>query len=139
MTRIDYCFVDGDFQRVPFKKIPKRIARELLKLERRDERALERDCKYLHGDGYIEGESEIKARELNYSTPVDDALDTMVQDKALRAAVGRLNATQRQRLWLYAQGYTATEIAQMEGVSKVAVHKSIKLAKKKIKKLLEMG
>lgn len=139
MTRIDYHFVDGSFERVPFNKLTKRVARELLKLERREERTLEKICRFLHGDGYVEGESEIKTREINFSDPVADALDTLLQDKALRCAVSRLNATQRQRIWWFAQGYTSAEIAQFEGVSKVAVHKSIKLAKKKIKKFLEMG
>ncbi len=139
MTRIDYEFVDGTFKRVYFKKLPKRIARELLRLERQKERVLEKDCRYLHGDGYVEGESEIKARELNFATPVADALDTRQMETALRDALALLNPAQRQRIWLYAQGYTATEIARMEGVSDMAVRKSIKLAKKKIKEVLENG
>lgn len=139
MTRIDYYFADGTFQRVPFKKLPKRIARELLKLERRDERALEKDCRFLHGDGYVEGDSEIQMREINYSDPVADALDTAIQESTLRDALAQLNPVQRQRIWLYAQGYTATEIARFEGVTEVAVRKSIKLAKRKIKHFLEIG
>ena len=139
MTRIDYHFADGEFQRVPFKKLPRRVARELLKLERREERALEKDCRFLHGDGYMEGESEIKVREINYSAPVADLLDTRVKETALRAAVGSLNPVQRQRIWLYAQGHTAAEIARLEGVSEMAVRKSIKLAKRKIKKVVEKG
>lgn len=139
MTRIDYKFIDGTFERVSFKKIPKRIARELLKLERRDERALEKDCKYQHGDGYVEGESEFQMREINYSDPVADMLDTTTQETALRDALTHLNPTQRKRLWLYAQGHTATEIAHLEGVSETAIRKSIKLGKKKIKHILENG
>lgn len=139
MTRIDYDFLDGHFERVPFKKLSKRIARELLKLERRDERALERDCRYLHGDGYVEGDSEFQMREINYSDPVADMLDTAIRETALRDALGRLNPTQRKRLWLYAQGHTATDIARLEGVSDMAVRKSIKLGKKKIKNILKNG
>lgn len=139
MTRIDYKFVDGTFKRVHFKKLPGRVAKELLRLERREERALEKDCIYLHGDGYVEGESEIKARELNHATPVADALDSTQAESALREALGRLNPVQRERIWRYAQGYTAAEIARMEGVSKMAVSKSIKLAKKKLKNILENG
>lgn len=139
MTRIDYEFLDGTFERVPFKKLPKRIARELLKLERRDERRLEKDCLFLHGDGYVEGDSETKTRDINYSDPVADALDTTIQENALRDALAQINPVQRKRIWLYAQGYTVTEIAHNEGVTEVAVRKSIKLAKKKIKNVLENG
>lgn len=139
MTRMDYHFADGAFQRVSFKKLPKRVARELLKLERREERALEKDCRFLHGDGYVEGESETKAREINYADPVADALDTTIQETALREALAQLDTVQRKRIWLYAQGYTNVEIAAMEGISEMAVRKSNKLAKKKIKRILENG
>ena len=89
MTRIDYVFLDGTFERVPFKKLPKQIARELLKLERRDERVLEKDCKYQHGNGYVEGDSDFQMREINYSDPVADSLDTTIQETALRDALAQ--------------------------------------------------
>lgn len=97
------------------------------------------DSRFRHGSGYIEGNSETSIREINYSDPVADAADDNAQATALRDAVAQLNPVMQRRVWLFAQGYIYAEIAAMEGASIVAVHMSIKLAKKKIKKILEMG
>lgn len=139
MTRIDYIFADGTFQRIRLARLPPKVAKELRKLERRKERALERDCTYLDVDGYTEGDSETHVREISYSDPVADAADTNALESAVRDAVNTLHPVQQHRVWLYAQGYTYAEIAAMEGVSDAAVRKAIKLAKKKIKKVLENG
>lgn len=139
MTRIDYAFLDGDFERVPLKKLPKRIARELCKHERREERATERSSNYLDGGGYCEGESEAKIRQISYSNPVAEAADRNALERMVYEALTFLNSTQRRRVWLYAQGYTLAEIAQMESISEEAARKSVKLAKKKIKRIMEKG
>ena len=139
MTRIDYSFADGTFQRIRLSRLPREVARELAKWERRDERAIERDCKYRDGRGYYEGDSETLMREVNYSDPVADVAEDNAMAVAMRDAVSQLNPTMQRRIWLFAQGNTSTEIAEMDGVSLVAVHKSIKLAKKKIKNYLKMG
>ena len=106
------------------------------KLERRCERAAVKNGIYLDCKGYGEGDSEIHAREINYSDPVADAAERNALENAVRNIVSELQPLQQRRVWLYAQGYTYAEIAATEGVYVMAVHKSVKCAKKIIERSL---
>lgn len=139
MTRIDYHFADGSFARIRLSRLPKDIARELVKHEQKEAYQRKRDCTFRHGTGYQEGESEISMREFCYSNPVADVVENCSLEKQLRDALCYLSSTQQRRLWLYAQGYTYAEIGEMESVNERAIRKSVKLGKKKIKILLENG
>ncbi len=60
-----------------------------------------------------------------------------IQNKALYQALQSIPYVQAKRLYLYYfSGMTLEEIAHMEGVSKVAIHKSIQLGKANLKKIL---
>ena len=60
-----------------------------------------------------------------------------IQNKALHQALQSIPHVQAKRLYLYYfSGMTLEEIAHMEGVSKVAIHKSIQLGKANLKKIL---
>lgn len=63
-----------------------------------------------------------------------------IQNKALHQALQSIPHVQAKRLYLYYfSGMTLEEIAHMEGVSKVAIHKSIQLGKANLKKMLLKG
>lgn len=139
MTRIDYAFADGSFLRIRLSRLPKEIARELVKHEQKETYQRKRDCIFRHGTGYQEGESEIAMREICYSNPVADAVEVCLLAEQVQEALNQLSQTQQRRLWLYAQGNTYAEIGELESVDERAIRKSVKLGKKKIKIIMEKG
>ena len=61
------------------------------------------------------------------------------ESERLNIILQKLSETQRRRFLLHMDGMTDREIANVEGVNRYAVQKSVKLAQKKLKKFFEKG
>ena len=111
---------------------------------RNDMREQKRRERHHNEDGYYEEIPEsddgnmaplvIKDRPMN---PVEDAVETFMDNERLMSAIKQLKETPKRRLLAYYfEGKTHREIAKREGVNRNAVEKSLYNALEKIKKLL---
>ena len=89
------------------------------------------------GAGYVEGQ-EMNQKVMNYISSgleMDDVLNSVY----LKVAYFQLSAIQRCRLTLYFFcGFSEREIAELEGVSHQAIHKSITSAIEELRYMLDL-
>lgn len=99
---------------------------------------LRKDRRHIVPERYVDGETENRLEEFCSLNAVQDEIETKWVSMILNAAIERLSAKSQNRIYAYYfEGKTYQQIADMEGVSKVAVCHSIKSALKKLKKILE--
>ncbi|NCC88535.1 MAG: hypothetical protein EOM05_11870 [Clostridia bacterium] len=89
--------------------------------------------------GYIDGETELYTKETHEDVVVSEVVQKS-QAEQVSKALDKLTPTQKRRINLYYfSELTLLEISNIESTSIKQVHKSIRLAKDKLKKLLKQG
>lgn len=118
----------------PFRLLSKEIGEPILESIRNNSKFDKRDKKYNEYYGYVDKETEIDHEE-----PCSNSFeDSFICNEMLKEAFAQLPTIQRRRFTLYiVYGYSATEIAKMEGVSRCAALSSIAAAKTNIQNFLK--
>lgn len=97
-----------------------------------------KERRYRDGRSYKDGETELEAQELSSNNTVLDEVEALDLSEMLKQAIATLSETQQRRIKLfYYFGYTKTEIAEMEGVSRKNISVSIKKSLRKLKNFLK--
>lgn len=109
---------------------------EFLVQKKREEKKLEmRDYRHLAPFGF----DEIETAEMHsiYEKSAEDSYFAELQSMELYEAMGKLKLVFRRRFYLYhVDGLTMEEIAKMEGVSRIAISKSLKKTAEELRRLL---
>ena len=122
--------------RIELNTLPVDVVRALRAMEKKENRQRHNDAMFCIVSGYVEGAIEQSTRNVHYSNPVADVAELDCLSEPLEYALNCLSSVQRRRICLFASGLTVHEIAQQEGVSVPAIRRSIKIARKKITKIL---
>lgn len=118
----------------PFLLLDKKMGEPILDSIRNDGKFQKRSDNYEDAYGYVDGETEIYHEE-----PCGDGFeDSFVFSEVMKEALAQLPPIQRRRFILYAvYGYSTTEIAEMEGVSRCAAISSIATSKMNMQNFLK--
>lgn len=130
---IEYVTADGKRIRIEVSVSVK----DLLEQSDRQIRSQRRqDRRHLSTVGFIDGLTDA-AMKVPQQTDTADLVVKMESARQLYAAVNELSVKQRRRLLLhFTDGMTHREIADMEGVNRASVSRSIDAALKKLRKEL---
>ena len=121
--KINYTFNNGENSEVEVNEEIGAVILDSRRKEENMERNYRRRC-YSFDDVDFEGEDFADDR-----TPESLFIDQL-DNEHIKEMLDKLSETQRRRLLMYAEGMTLLDIAKCEGVSHVAVKKSIEAAKK---------
>lgn len=118
----------------PFLLLSKKMGEPILDSIRNNDKFQKRSDNYEDAYGYVDGETEIYHEE-----PCGDGFeDSVVFSEVMKEALEQLPPIQRRRFILYAiYGYSTTEIAEKEGVSRCAVINSIATSKMNMQNFLK--
>ena len=129
--KIKYAFMNGDTTEV---EVDDAIGTMILE-SRKKEESLSRKERY---HCYSYDAALYEGNEYGRDA-VEDILFPNDRYREIKATLLELEPTQRRRLLLFMSGKSAREIAKAEGVSNVAVSKSINAAKKHFEKFKKQG
>jgi hypothetical protein len=122
---------------VPFVVLTKTEAAAFSDFNRNEDKFEKRQQLYSDAYGYEEGTTEVCYGELVQDNLFDIVSGNLDKERLVTALV-KLSEAQKRRIEMYyLEGYTAQEIADIEGVRLYAVQKSIQAGLKILKRLLD--
>lgn len=115
---------------IPVKELLEQSDRQIRSQRRQDRR-------YLDNEDFIDGLTDAAMRYPQQTIDAADLVIKMESRKQLYMAVNGLSEVQRRRLLLhFAHGWTHRRIAELEGVNRATVTRSIEAALKLLRKQL---
>lgn len=124
--------------RIAEDEIPAPVLQAMKESSTKHQSQRRKDRRYRDDREYHDGETECFAQDVYQQDTVADAVDALETSAKVQQALTALSETQQRRIRLfYFAGLNKREIADIEGVSRQNVSKSIKHGLRILKKLLK--
>lgn len=124
--------------RISEDEIPAPVMRAMKQSRTNVQSQRRKDRRYRDGREFISGETECLSQNMCQQDTVADAIEVLEESARVQQALCLLSETQQRRVRLhYYAGFNKQEIADIEGVSRQNVSKSIKRALRILKRILK--